>query len=219
MHIVSFPAPCSTQRGPAAGRRRLLRAAGILAVASVLGSTGAHAQQRSEVTELLVEHTEGGVLLSAGWQMELPLLLENALYQGIALHFIAEAQVLRPRWYWSDKTVAHAMRYLRLTYQPLTRRWRLVQSSTAREAAGGEASLGQTFGDFDEAMAALQRIARWKIADASALEAGASYVVHFQFRLDTSQMPRPLQFGAVGRSNWNVALTRSIELAPTEASR
>lgn len=219
MHVVSSPAPYCLQRGRSAGRRRLLRAASVLAAASVLGFTGARAQQRSEVTELLVEHTEGGVLLSAAWQMELPLLLENALYQGIALHFIAEAQILRSRWYWSDKTVAHAVRYLRLTYQPLTRRWRLVQSSTAREASGGEASLGQSFGDFDEAMAALQRIARWKIADASALESGASYVVHFQFRLDTSQMPRPLQFGAVGRSSWNVALTRRIELAPTEASR
>ncbi len=222
MHAVmsssdhSVPAPSHATR-----RHTLLRAAGWLAGASgmALAPTRVPAQQRGEVTELRVESTDGGLLLSAAWRMELPALLENALYQGIALHFVAEAQLVRPRWYWSDKVVAHAWRYLRLSYQPLTRRWRLVQSSVDREASAAGASLAQSFDDAAEALAALQRIAGWKIADAAALEEGASYLVNFQFRLDTSQMPRPLQFGAVGRSNWQVSLTRRIELPPAEAGR
>ncbi|SDM68477.1 protein of unknown function [Oryzisolibacter propanilivorax] len=216
--VPESSAPALSLPPQAAQRRQLLRGAVAVALAPALASERVAAQQRGEVTEFVVEGTEGGVLLSTTWSMELPQLLENALYQGIALHFVAEAKVERPRWYWSDKTVAHAVRYLRLSYQPLTRRWRLVQVTGERDDSLGNASLGQTFDDLEEALSALQRIARWKIADAHALRAGVDYQVSFQFRLDTSQMPRPLQFGAVGRSSWGVALTRSIEL-PAEANR
>lgn len=197
-------------------RRQLLHCAVALALGTALAGQCAAAQQRGEVTEFVVESTEAGVLLSTAWQLALPTLLENALYQGIALHFIAEAKVERPRWYWSDKTVAHAVRYLRLSYQPLTRRWRLVQVTGERDDSVGNASLGQTFDSLDETLSALQRIARWKIADAHALHAGVDYQVSFHFRLDPSQMPRPLQFGAVGRASWGVSLTRTVELPAQE---
>ena len=133
------------------------------------------------------------------------------------MHFVADAQVVRPRWYWSDKTVAHATRHLRLSYQPLTRRWRLTQSSSRDETASQPGlALGQSFDALDDALAALQRLAGWKIAEAAAVEEGATYQVQFQFRLDISQMPRPLQFGAVGRSGWNLALSRRMDWTPAE---
>ncbi|WP_461466661.1 DUF4390 domain-containing protein [Melaminivora sp.] len=211
---------CPEHAQELAARRAFLRAlAGWGGVGLLALHEPVPAQARGEVTELLVEHTDAGVLLSAAWRMVLPTLLENALYQGVALHFIAEAKVVRPRWYWSDKTVAHAVRYFRLSYQPLTRRWRLVQSSTNRESSEAGTLLGQSFEEFSDAVAALQRLARWKIADASALDDDGGYSVNFQFRLDTSQMPRPLQLGAVGSTNWNVSLTRRIELNPAEGVR
>lgn len=175
------------------------------------------AQPHGEITELRVERAENGLVLSGGWRMELPALVENALYQGIAVHFSIEAQVVRPRWYWADKTVARTVRHLRLSYQPLTRRWRLVQSAGMPEAAGLGVALGQNFDELADALAALQRIARWQIADAALLDDNASYVVDFQVRLDTSQLPRPLQIGAVGRSSWNLSLSRRIVVPPVEA--
>ena len=209
---------------PAALRARFLCAAVLWVLASALAPAlpaGAQtaAQPRGEGAELQVEHTDAGLLLSAAWRMELPTLVENALYQGIAMHFIAEAQVQRPRWYWTDKTVARATRYLRLSYQPLTRRWRLVQSSTPQDFTGLGIALGHSFDTLSEALAAMERIARWRIAEPDELEAGAAYVVHFQFRLDASQLPRPLQFGALGRTGWNVSLTRRVELPSEEAAR
>ncbi|GAB2750843.1 hypothetical protein GCM10027019_31800 [Melaminivora jejuensis] len=189
--------------------------AGLLTLAAWLPA--ARAQPRGDVTELRLEYTPAAVLLSAAWRMELAPVVESALYQGIAMHFVAEAQVVRPRWYWSDKTVAQATRHLRLSYQPLTRRWRLTQTSGRDEAAGQPGlALGQSFDALDDALAALQRLAGWKIADASAVEEGVTYQVQFQFRLDISQMPRPLQFGAVGRSGWNLALSRRMDWTPMQ---
>lgn len=135
------------------------------------------------------------------------------------MHFIADAEVLRPRWYWTDKVVAHATRYVRLSYQPLTRRWRLAQSAAPFAATGLGVSLDQSFDDLPEVLGALERIARWKIAEEGVIDEGQSYLVNFQFRLDMSQLPRPLQIGAVGGSSWNIALARGARLSAQEATR
>ncbi|AVP58955.1 DUF4390 domain-containing protein [Pulveribacter suum] len=190
-----------------------------LALAGGMPGSAAAAQQHGEITDMRVERTPEGLLLSAAWRLDLPSLVETALYQGIAMHFVAEAQVLRPRWYWSDRMVARATRYLRLSYQPLTRRWRLVQASSAQDLTGLGMALGQSFDELPEALAAMQRLARWKIAEADELDDERMYEVSFQFRLDTSQLPRPLQFGTLGKPGWAVALARRVELPPAEAAQ
>lgn len=173
------------------------------------------AQTPGEVVQMQLERTDDGLLLSAGLRFELPDLVEDALRKGIPMYFIAEAEVLRERWYWSDKAVAHAHRYLRLSYQPLTRRWRLNLSSTPFTNAGLGVALGQNFDDYEEALAALQRIARWKIAEASEVDEDARHVVQLRFRIDLSQLPRPFQISAVGgRSGWNMLVSRTQRLAP-----
>lgn len=167
------------------------------------------------IAELRVQRSESGLYLTAHWSLVLPQVVENALLQGIAMHFVVEAQVRRPRWFWSDRIVAQAVRHLRLSYQPLTRRWRLVQSSTAQEDASGLGmALGQGFDGLEEALGALQRAAGWKIADADHLDPAEAYLVELQVRLDTSQLPRPLQFGAVGRPAWKLALSRTVTVPP-----
>ena len=80
-------------------------------------------------------------------------------------------------------------------------------------------SLDQSFDDLPEVLTALERIARWKIAEEGVIDEGQSYLVNFQFRLDMSQLPRPLQIGAVGGSSWNIALARGARLSAQEATR
>lgn len=179
----------------------------------------ARAQHHGEIRDLQLERSSDGLYLTAALQLELPTIVQDALYKGISMHFIADAEVLRPRWYWTDKVVARAARYLRLSYQPLTRRWRLAQSATPFAATGLGVSLEQNYDDLTDVLAALQRIARWKIADEGSLDDSVAYVVNFQFRLDMSQLPRPLQIGAVGGSSWNIVLTRSTSLPAQEPGR
>ncbi|HQQ71688.1 MAG TPA: DUF4390 domain-containing protein, partial [Alicycliphilus sp.] len=179
----------------------------------------ARAQHHGEVSELQLERDADGLYLTAALQLELPPIVQDALYKGISMHFVAEAEVLRQRWYWTDKVVARTTRYLRLSYQPLTRRWRLAQSAAPFATTGLGVSLDQTFDDLPEVLATLQRIARWKIADEGSLDESVPYTVNLQFRLDMSQLPRPLQIGAVGGSSWNIALTRSTRLPAAEAAR
>lgn len=172
----------------------------------------------AEVADMRLERADDGLYLTATLQFALPELAEDALSKGISMFFVAEAQVLRERWYWSDRQVAAATRYLRLSYQPLTRRWRLSTSPVPFSNTGLGVVLGQNFDDLREAVAAMQRMSRWKIAESGEIDAEAVHSIHFRFRLDMSQLPRPLQIGAMGASGWNLQLTRNQRLAP-EAAR
>jgi len=171
----------------------------------------------AESAELRLDRTSDGLFLSTHLQFVLPDLAEDALYKGIPMFFVAEAQVFRHRWYWTDKQVAQATRYLRLSYQPLTRRWRLNTSTAPFSNSGLGVVLGQNFDDYNDALSAIQRIARWRIADATAIETSAVHTVDLRFRLDMSQLPRPFQIGAVGQSGWNVLVSRSQRLMPEPA--
>jgi hypothetical protein len=164
----------------------------------------------AEVTQLQVDRTDDGVLLSAAVRFELPPVVDDALAKGIPMYFLAEAAIYRDRWYWYDKRVAFATRHMKLSYQPLTRRWRLQTSSAPIGSAG--LVLGQMFDTRDEALAGLQRISGWRIADPSALDPDSTHTLDFRFRLDVSQLPRPFQIGAVGQAEWVILAVRNQRL-------
>lgn len=188
-------------------------AAGLLCLAGWGLAGGARAQGHAAITQMQVERTPEGMLLSSVLAFELPEHVEDALLKGITMHFVLQAQVLRERWYWSDLEMAHSARYLRLSYQPLTRRWRLHTSSTPFSGSGLGLALSQTYEELADALAAMQRVARWKIADSEQVPDDIPVVVQMRFGLDMSQLPRPLQIGAFGRSGWSLQMTQSLRLA------
>lgn len=213
---------CCTRRADFRFRQRpsaWLRLAACLLLACCLltgmGLRAAHAgASQAEIGGMQLERSEEGLLLSANLQFELPPQIDDALHQGVPMYFVADAQVHRERWYWSDQQLATASRYFRLSYQPLTRRWRLHVSTTSFSSAGQGLALGQTFEQLEDALASLQRISRWRIMETPPTQSGVS--VQLRFRLDLSQLPRPLQIGALGRSSWNLQLSRTqlLENAP-----
>jgi hypothetical protein len=189
-----------------------VRTVALVALVLVLGlGLGLARADGTEVTQLRLERADDGVLLSASVRFDVPPAIEDALLKGIPMYFVAEAALLRDRWYWYDKQVASAQRHMRVSYQPLTRRWRLQVSPMPIGNSG--LALGQSFDTREEAMAAVQHIARWKIAELADLEPDARYSVDFQFRLDVSQLPRPFQIGAVGHSDWNISASRTQRVA------
>ena len=179
----------------------------------------AHADApNTEVTQLKLERGDDGVYLSAMVQFNLPSLVEEVLEKGIAIYFVAEAEIYRERWYWIDTRVAQVARHMRLAYQPLTRRWRLNVSPVPITNAGFGASVAQNFDSLEDALDAVKRIGRLRVGDASEIGDDPVQSVVFRFRLDTSQLPRPFQIGVVGQSDWNIAVERSVKL-PMEKSR
>ncbi|MCF8161412.1 MAG: DUF4390 domain-containing protein [Polaromonas sp.] len=179
------------------------------------------AQAPSAGTEspvLRLERSDDALWLSTQLQFDLSPAVLDALQKGIPIFFVAEADVLRERWYWTNKKIATTRRQFRLAYQPLTNRWRLnITSGEIAEPALGLA-LNQNFDSWTEALATVRRVTRWKIADTSDLAPNVRHLVEFRFRLDLSQLPRPLQIGTLGQADWSVVLA-SEQILDTESGK
>lgn len=192
---------------------------GWLALAMLLQPASAAAQTAAEVSQLRLERMPDGIYLYSQIKVELPPAVEDALLKGIPMFFVAEADLVRHRWYWTDKRVASAQRHMRLAYQPLTRRWRLNTASGVINANSLGVALNLNFDSLSEAMGSVQRLAGWKIADASVFDPQASHKVEFRFYLDLEQLPRPFQIGAFGQSDWTVSATASVQISPEQPDK
>ena len=167
----------------------------------------------AELTQFSVERAEDGIYLSAVVRFELPAVVEDALLKGIPMFFVAEADIYMNRWYWADKRVASATRTIRLAYQPLTRRWRVnIVSGLINNSAGLRATLNQNYDTLPEALSAVQRLSRWRIADNSEVEADVAHKLEFSFNLDLSQLPRPFQIGVAGQKDWTISAQQNERL-------
>jgi Domain of unknown function (DUF4390) len=180
----------------------------LACLAALFVSYPAYAQNTTDVNNVRLEQAPDGMYLSATMRFELPSAVEDALLKGIAITFVAEAQVLRDRWYWYDKSIATATRNVRLSYQPLTRRWRISVLGNDESTSG--ASLSQSFDKLPDAIAVVRRISRWKIAEGTEIDQESRHNVDFRFRLDTTQLPRPMQIGITGNADWNISLQRNF---------
>ena len=167
----------------------------------------------AELTQFSVERTEDGIYLSAVVRFELPAVVEDALLKGIPMFFVAEADIYMNRWYWADRRVASATRTIRLAYQPLTRRWRVnIVNGLINNSAGLRATLNQNYDTLPEALSAVQRLSRWRIADNSEVEADVAHKLEFSFNLDLSQLPRPFQIGVAGQKDWTISAQQNERL-------
>ncbi len=187
---------------------RRLRAWGASVSAVLLVALHVQVAGAAELSSLRTERGDDGIYLSAQVEFEIPAVVEDALLKGIALIFVAEAEILRERWYWTNKRVAASSRSLRLAFQPLTRRWRV---SLGLDNGGGRVALVQNFESLAEAKAAIQRISRWKIAEPGDVD-GSAHLLSFRFRLDLGQLPRPFQIGVAGQREWQIQLERTQPL-------
>lgn len=159
----------------------------------------------SDFSQFKLESTTDGVYVSASLDFELSEQVEDALLKGVPVYFVAQADILQERWYWTDKKIASSERHIRLAYQALTRKWRLSTARAAFSTQGLGLALSQSFDNLADALDAVKRINRWQIASASDLDPNVQYHVSYRFHLDVSQLPRPLQIGALGQPDWNLA--------------
>ena len=164
----------------------------------------------AELSQLSLQRTEEGVFLSSTVQFEPAAAVEEALLRSVPIYFVLQADVLRERWYWADKKVASATRTFRLAYQPLTRRWRVSVASGSGPATSQQYALHQNYDSLAQAMAAVTRVSRWKIADAARVEMGVDHYLEFQFKLDLALLPRPFQLGMNAQADWNIEVKRSV---------
>ncbi|MBS3935561.1 MAG: DUF4390 domain-containing protein [Sulfuritalea sp.] len=158
-----------------------------------------------ETRRATIAPDERGWAVSAEFDVQIGARLEEAVRKGVPLHFRFEVQIKRKRWYWIDEHVAGRVLQYRLSYQALTRQYRLT--------IGGH--LHQNYDSLDEALAALGRIARLNVTDRTALRPGEPLTAAVRLSLDHTQLPKPLQIDALADRDWRVeASTHTWQFTP-----
>lgn len=174
-------------------RQPLLRALITLLVGVVLLFSAAVRAEGIQVKSATVEPVEDAYYLNASFDISLNGTLEQALNKGVALYFLVEFELIRPRWYWFDEKIAQTELQLKLSYNALTRQYRL--------SAG---SLYQNFDSLDEAVQVLSRLRNRQVFDRAALKKDNSYIAALRMRLDVSLLPKPFQVDAIASREWNI---------------
>jgi hypothetical protein len=174
----------------------------LLAIALLwLACLGAVRAQGVELVAFQVQKQEGTLTLDFGVKLALPKVVEDALRRGVPIYFVAEAQLIKPRWYWRDERLARVSRAWRIAWQPLTGTWRV-----------GLGGLNQSHPNLEEALAAISRVVRWRLAELAQVDGEKGLVLEFNYRLDTSQLPGPMQIGLGAQAPWVMGIERVLRL-------
>lgn len=193
---IASPVPATWLRG------RVWAMAAALALMALLALLPAGARaQGIELSSIKVGRSDGGIALDFYARPALSSAVQDAMQRGVPLYFVARAEVFRSRWYWRDERIATAQRTWRVSYQPLTGQWRVSLGA-----------IGQTAATAQEALAMVSRTTRWKVADLSDVEAGEKYYVEFSYRLDSSQLPRPMQLDLAALADWRLSVERTLKV-------
>lgn len=133
----------------------------------------------------------GSLVLSADFSFELSERLAEAVGKGVALYFVSEFELTRPRWYWFDEKVVQKAQTWRLTYHALTRQYRLSTGV-----------LHQNFPSLHEALGVIAHLRNWPLLEKGALRPGEQLQAGLRFYLDLSKLPKPFQIEAFANRDW-----------------
>lgn len=158
----------------------------------------------TDLPQLSLARNAEGLFLSATVNVALAPSIEDALLRTVPLYFVVQADVLRERWYWSDKRVTSTSRTYRLAYQPLMRHWRVSVASGNGPGGALQYALHQNHDSLAAALATITRLSGWQVAEAGRIEGETDLVLDFRFRLDLALLPRPFQLGMNAKNEWSL---------------
>ncbi|GAB3259623.1 DUF4390 domain-containing protein [Chitinimonas naiadis] len=157
---------------------------------------------------------EGRLGIDARFVVTLDPVHETALLAGVPLTFVVEFTLTKPRWYWAWRKVADwfnptARTEYKLSYHALTRSYRV--------SAG---TLYRSYDTLGEAVRNLGVVRDWAVAERGSItkKLDSRFAGDLLMRLDTSQLPRPLQLSLIGDSEWKLE-SESTQVEFTEGAK
>ncbi|MDO8294763.1 MAG: DUF4390 domain-containing protein [Gallionella sp.] len=142
------------------------------------------------VNKAEVRQGENGYQLSASYDINLTYAAQQALTRGIPLYFVGEFSLTRSRWYWLDEEIFQGGQTVKLSYNVLTRQYRISRGA-----------LFQNFASFEDALNILARQSSVTIP-AELMKKDGNYTAAARLRLDIAQLPLPLQVNALTGKDW-----------------
>lgn len=134
--------------------------------------------------------SEEGYRLSADFDINPSYEVQQALSLGVPLYFVGEFTLTRSRWYWLDEPVFQSEQSIKLSYNVLTRQYRISRGA-----------LFQNFANMDEMLGILAR-QNSAFIPVTAMKKDGNYIASVRLRLDTSQLPKLMQVNVLTSKGW-----------------
>ncbi|HCI54106.1 MAG TPA: DUF4390 domain-containing protein [Gallionella sp.] len=144
-----------------------------------------------EVNKAEIHASEDGYQLSADFNVNLNNVVQQALSLGVPLYFVGEFTLTRSRWYWLDEQVYQNEHSVKLSYNVLTRQYRISRGS-----------LFQNFASLEDMMRILARQNSGYIP-VDAMKKDGNYIASVRLRLDTKQLPKLMQVNVLTSRDWD----------------
>jgi len=167
---------------------------GILVVLCLLSSVlcPLAAAEGISVNKAEARLSEDGYQLSASYDINLTFAAQQALERGVPLYFVGEFLLTRSRWYWLDEEIFQGAQTVKISYNVLTRQYRISRGA-----------LFQNFASLEDALNILARQSS-AVIPAELVKKNNSYIAAARLRLDVAQLPKLLQVNALTGKDWTV---------------
>ncbi len=133
----------------------------------------------------------GGIFFDGNFEIELSDQAKDVLSRGITLNFVLEVEVEKKRWYWFNRDIGEASESIRLSYSPLTRRYRV--------SIGG---VTQNFETLSQALQLMSSVSNLYLSSYRDIDDG--YKAQARFYLDTARLPKPFQVTLKREGGWDL---------------
>lgn len=133
------------------------------------------------IRKAAVQQADDGYVLTAELDIKLTPVLSDALHKGVPIYFVLEFDLIRSRWYWTNEKLASIHQSQRLSYNTLTRQYRVGVGAY------------QNFSTLQEALDTMSRLRRRLDTEAGALRKDNAYAASLRYRVDTTRLPKPFQ--------------------------
>ena len=136
--------------------------------------------------------SEDGYQLTADFSVNPSYEVQHALSLGVPLYFVSEFSLTRSRWYWLDEQIFQSEQTFKLSYNVLTRQYRISRGS-----------LFQNFASLDEMLRMLAHQSSVYIPR-QVMKKDGSYIAAAKLRLDTGQLPNLMQVNVLTSKDWDL---------------
>jgi hypothetical protein len=179
------------------GRRSLIGS--FIAIIALIDLSLTPAVRAQQVASASVDRIEplvvnGQLAVDIDVSLELNDTMRQALSRGVPLYFSIDLKIEQPRWWWFDKTIVETSLERRLSYNALTRSWRV---------STGDLSIPTS--SYADALELLTRARNWPVVLSDRFNPDEQYVGDVRIRLNAEQLARPLQMDSASRSNWSLS--------------
>jgi len=167
--------------------------AGIALALALLFASGTARAETIAVKSAEIRADEDAYVVSAEFDLAFTPTLEEAIQKGVPLYFVFEFELMRPRWYWVDDKVLSVSTQYRVSYNAITRQYRVASGL-----------LGQNFDSLEDVERFLSRVTSRQVATLDQLVKGTRYEAAVQLRLDVNALPKPFQINALASRDWTL---------------